>query len=70
MSEDQTLKSGGIELIIPLTPNFIRVNGWKEAIPVSQIDAAILRKIGKQWTEAMIKKSRDNKHKIKSPTIK
>jgi hypothetical protein len=45
-----------MKLQIPLTPNFIRSDEG-EAYPVACFDIVILRAIGKQWTQNLIKKA-------------
>lgn len=51
----------GMFLETPSVPNFVRIKGTDRAYPISEMSIDELRGLGKQWTEALILKSRKNK---------
>ena len=44
------------EVEIPIVPNFLRMGN--RTIPITAIEEKDLRKIGKLWTEELVKKSK------------
>lgn len=50
-----------IEIEIPTTPNFLRVKDSEESIPVWKLNDAEITSIGKQWTEALRDKAREQR---------
>lgn len=51
------------EVEIPMTPNFIKVGDTHK--PITDFTDDQLREIGKEWTEALVKKSRTRGGKMK-----
>jgi hypothetical protein len=47
-----------VEVEIPLVPNYIRVKGEKAVFSVRDFTEAELKKIGAEWTKALITKSK------------
>ncbi len=45
-------------LLLPTLPNFLRTEG-DEAVPIESLTQDLLREIGQQWTEALMRKARD-----------
>lgn len=45
-----------VEVNIPTTPNYIRVGGKLK--PITDFTDSELREIGKEWTQALVEKSR------------
>lgn len=52
-----------LELELPSVPKFIWVKGQSNTIPIADIDEEVLREIGKQWTDALIKLAKSKEQK-------
>ena len=50
---------------IPKTPNFIKVEGLKDLIPIEDFTEQDLKYIGEEWTKELIRRS---KLKLNPPT--
>lgn len=46
------------EIEIPKVPNFLRMTDG-QMLPVSAVDEAHLREIGKLWTEALVERAKE-----------
>lgn len=46
-----------LDIDIPMVPNFITVRGVK--LPVSDFEEETLREVGKEWTENLIKRAKE-----------
>lgn len=47
---------------VPLTPNFIKCGDNTE--PISRFTSEELRKIGKEWTDALVVKARERRNEL------
>lgn len=50
---------------VPETPNFLRTDTG--TLPIEAITEAGLREIGKQWTDALVRKARDRRKAARAP---
>lgn len=49
-----------LNIKIPTIPNFLNVEDRNDiSIPISEISEEDLRKIGEEWTEKLVKKSKE-----------
>ncbi len=47
-----------IKIILPITPNFIKLRGVDTVIPISEFSQEELTEIGREWTAELIKKAK------------
>ena len=50
-----------MEVVLPSLPNFIRTPHKDVSVPIEDLTEDQLREIGKEWTEALIQKSRQRR---------
>ncbi len=55
---DRCMIKISIEVELPSVPNYLRVQGEQTAIPIQRFSEKELREIGRQWTKALIAKSK------------
>lgn len=66
MSEKVTIIKVTMQVNIPSVPNYLKLSD-EQVVPLYAITDDGLREIGKQWTEALIARSREMKRNADEP---